>query len=110
LRSSLALEAPEILPEWTWVVVAMRVIVLPFRLDAMRMELVAFVHWNDAYRAPQSFGVRTPAEVYARLERVAQGAGTEPTTRLTADQQFQLEVAHLAGKKQLPMVEPRAAA
>jgi hypothetical protein len=110
LRSSLALEAPEILPEWTRVVVAMRVIVLPFRLDAMRTALVASVHWYHAYRPPQSFGVRTPAEVYARLERVAQGAGTESTTRLTSDQQFQLEVAHLEGRKHLPMVEPRAAA
>ena len=50
---------------------AMRVIVLPFSLDAMRAELVAFVHWHDAYRPHQSFGGRTPAEVYAGLERVA---------------------------------------
>jgi transposase InsO family protein len=49
---------------------AMRVIVLPFSLDAMRAELVAFVHWHDA-RPHQSFGGRTPAEVYAgsRSER-----------------------------------------
>ena len=43
---------------------AMRVILLPFSLDAMRAELVALVHWYDA-RPHQSFGGRTPAEVYA---------------------------------------------
>jgi hypothetical protein len=89
---------------------AMRVIVLPFSLDAMRAELVAFVHWYDAYRPHPSFGGRTPAEEYAGLERVDQREGTESTTRLTSDKQLQLEVTHLEGRKQLPIVELRAAA
>jgi transposase InsO family protein len=41
---------------------------------AMRAELLAFVRWHDAYRPHQSFGGRTPAEVYEGLERADQRA------------------------------------
>ena len=48
---------------------AMRVIMVPFSLAAMRAELLAFVRWYDTHRPHQSFGGRTPAEVYEGLGR-----------------------------------------
>ena len=89
---------------------AMQVIMVPFNLAAMRAEFVAFVHWYDAYRPHQSFGGRTPAEVYERLERVDQGPGVSSTSPLASGGQLRLEVSYLGGKKHLPIVELRAAA
>ena len=89
---------------------AMRVIMVPFSLAAMRAELVASVQWYDAYRPHQSFGGRTPAEVYEGLERADQRAGTESQSRLTSGEQLALKVSYLEGRKHLPIVELRAAA
>ena len=89
---------------------AMRALMVPFSLAAMRAELVAFVRWYDAYRPHQSFGGRTPAEVYEGLERADQGAGGESVTPLTSGKQLALKVSYLDGRKHLPIVELRAAA
>ena len=89
---------------------AMRVIMVPFTLAAMRAELVAVVQWYDAHRPHQSFGGRTPAEVYEGLDRVDQRAGGEPVTPPTSGRQLALKVSYLAGRKHLPIVELRAAA
>ena len=89
---------------------AMRVIMVPFSLAAMRAELVAAVQWYDAYRPHQSFGGRTPAEVYEGLKRADQRAGTESGSRLTSGEQLALKVSYLEGRKHLPIVELRAAA
>ena len=88
----------------------MRVIMVPFSLAAMRAELLAFVRWHDAYRPHQSFGGRTPAEVYEGLERADQRAGGPPVTPLTSGKQLALKVSYLDGRKHLPIVELRAAA
>jgi transposase InsO family protein len=89
---------------------AMRVIMVPFRLAAMRTELVAFVGWYDAHRPHQSFGGRTPAEVYEGLERADPEAGTESGSRLTSGKQLALKVSYLEGRRHLPIVQLRAAA
>ena len=89
---------------------AMRVIMVPFNLAAMRAELVAAVQWYDAYRPHQSFGGRTPAEVYEGLKRPDQRAATESGSRLASDKRLTLKVSYLAGRKHLPIVELRAAA
>jgi hypothetical protein len=89
---------------------AMRVIMVPFNLAAMRAELVGFVQWYDAYRPHQSFGGRTPAEVYERLGRADQRAGTQSASPLNSGGQLALKVSYLEGRKDLPIVELRAAA
>jgi len=89
---------------------AMRVLMVPFRLAAMRAELVAFVGWYDAHRPHQSFGGRTPAEVYEELERADQREGSGSATPLTLGKPLALKVSHLEGRKHLPIVELRAAA
>jgi len=89
---------------------AMRVIMVPFRRTAMRAELVAFAGWYDAHRPHQSFGGRTPAEVYEGLEQADQRAGTDSGSRLTSGKQLALKVSYLEGRKHLPIVELRAAA
>ena len=89
---------------------AMRVIAVPFSLEAMRAELVAFVRWYDAYRPHQSFGGRTPAEVYEGRERADQRTGTGSTGRLTSGRQVALDVSYLEGRQHLPIVELMPAA
>jgi len=89
---------------------AMRVLMVPFRLAAMRGELVAFVGWYDAHRPHQSFGGRTPAEVYEELERADQREGSGSATPLTLGKPLALRVSYLDGRKHLPIVELRAAA
>jgi transposase InsO family protein len=89
---------------------AMQVIMVPFSLAAIRAELVAAVQWYDAYRPHQSFGGRTPAEVYEGLERADQGPRNGAATRLTSGKQLALKVSYLDGRKHLPIVELRAAA
>ena len=89
---------------------AMRVLMVPFSLAAMRAELVAFVEWHDAHRPHQSFGGRTPAEVYEGLERADEGAGNGAATRLTSGKRLALRVSYVDGRKHLPTVELRATA
>ena len=89
---------------------AMWVIMVPFSLTAMRAELVAFVEWYDAYRPHQSFGGRTPAEVYEGLGQADQGGGSEATTPLTLGKPLALKVSYLQGRKHLPIVKLRKAA
>ena len=89
---------------------AIRVIMVPFSLAAMRAELVAFVGWYDAHRAHQSFGGRTPVEVYDELRRADQRAGSGSVTPLTLGKPLALRVSHVEGRKHLPVVELRAAA
>ena len=76
----------------------------------MRAELVTFVRWHDAYRPHQSFGGRTPAEVYQGLERADQRVGGESVTPLTSGKHLAPKVSYLDGWKHLPIVELRAAA
>jgi len=89
---------------------AMRVVMVPLSLAAMRAELVAFVQWYDTYRPHQSFAGRTPAEVYEGLERADQRAGTDSASRLNSGGQLALKVSYLEGRKHLPVVELKAAA
>jgi transposase InsO family protein len=89
---------------------AMRVIMVPFGLGAMRAELVAFVEWYDAHRPHQSFGGRTPAEVYEGRKRADKGAGNRAATRLTSGKRLALRVSYVDGRKHLPTVELRATA
>ena len=89
---------------------AMRVIMVPFGLAAMRAELLAFVRWYDTHRPLQSFGGRTPAEVYEGLGRPGQRAAGPPVTPLTSGKPLALKVSYLEGRKHLPIVELRAAA
>jgi hypothetical protein len=89
---------------------AMRVLMVPFSLAAMRAELLAFLQWYDAHRPHQSFGGRTPADVYEGLERADKGAGNRAATRLTSGKRLALRVSYLDDRKHLPMVELRAAA
>jgi putative transposase len=89
---------------------AMRVIMVPFSLAAVRAELAAFVQWYDAHRPHQSFGGRTPAEVYEGLERADRRVGPESESRLTSGKRLALEASYLEGRKHLPIVELRAAA
>jgi hypothetical protein len=89
---------------------AMRVIMVPLSLAAIRAELTAFAGWYDAYRPHQSFGGRTPAEFYEGLERADQRAARESVILLTSGKQLALEVSYLEGRKHLPIVELRAAA
>ena len=89
---------------------AMRVIMVPFSLAAMRAELAAFTGWYDANRPHQSFGGRTPAEVYEGLERADQRSGSGSVTPLTMGKPLALKVSYLDGRKHLPVVELRAAA
>ena len=74
---------------------AMRIIMVPFGLEAMRAELVAFVGWYDAHRAHQSFGGRTPAEVYEGLERVDQRATGSSGSRVTSGEPLALDLSYL---------------
>jgi hypothetical protein len=83
---------------------------VPFRLAAMRAELVAFAQWHDAHRPHQSFGGRTPAEVYEGLERVDQRAVRKSGSLLTSGKPLALKVSYLEGRKHLPIVELKAAA
>ena len=89
---------------------AMRVITVPFRLAAMRAELVAYTGWYDAHRPHQSFGGRTPAEVYEKLERADQRVGSGSVTPLTSGKPLALKVSYVEGRKHLPVVELKAAA
>lgn len=89
---------------------AMRIIAVPFRPAALRAELTAFVGWYDAHRPHQTFGGRTPAEVYEGLERFDQGDANGAPTRVDLDKQVSLHVSYLEGRKHLPIVELRAAA
>ena len=65
---------------------------------------------KDAYRPHQSFGGRTPAEVYEGLEREDQRAGRRSGSQLPSGNQLRLNVSYLEGRKHLPIVELRAAA
>ena len=67
-------------------------------------------HYNDAYRPHQSFGGRTPAEVYEGRERADQRTGTGSTGRLTSGRQVALDVSYLEGRQHLPIVELMPAA
>ena len=89
---------------------AMRVIMVPFSLAAVRAELLAFSGWYDAHRPHQSFGGQTPVEVYERLQRADQRAGGPPVSPLTSGKHLALKVSYLDGRKHLPIVELRAAA
>ena len=89
---------------------AMRVIMVPFTLAEMRAELMSFVGWYDAHRPHQSFGGRTPAEVYEKLERADQRVGSGAVTPLTSGKPLALKVSYLEGRKHFPIVELRAAA
>ena len=89
---------------------AMRVIMVPFTLAEMRAELMSFVGWYDAHRPHQSFGGRTPAEVYEKLERADQRVGSGAVTPLTSGKPLALKVSYLEGRKHFPIFELRAAA
>ena len=89
---------------------AMRVVMVPLSLAAMRAELVAFVQWYDAYRPHQSFAGRTPAEVYQGLERVDQRALRTSGSLLASGEPLALKVSCLEGRKHLPILELKVAA
>jgi transposase InsO family protein len=89
---------------------AMRVIMVPFNLAAMRAELLAFVQWYDAHRAHQSFGGRTPAEVYKGLGHSDQRATKTSAGLFSSGKPLALKVSYLEGRKHLPLVELSAAA
>jgi transposase InsO family protein len=89
---------------------AMRVVMVPLSLAAMRAELVAFVQWYDAYRPHQSFAGRTPAEVYEGLERVDQRALRTSGSLLASGEPLALKVSCLEGRKHLPILELKVAA
>ena len=89
---------------------AMRIIIVPFTLAEMRAELVAFIGWYDTHRPHQSFGGRTPVEVYEGLARVDERGANGAPTQVDLDAQIALNVSYREGRKHLPIVELRAAA
>jgi transposase InsO family protein len=99
---------------------AFRRILVPFRLDAMRAELVAYVNWYNGYRVHRSLGCATPAEMLAG--RPAARGQRRFETRLRwplprgdpaverAGAELRLVVERLHGRKHLPIVSLKRAA
>ena len=99
---------------------ALRRILVPMKLEAMREQVIAYAHWYNSWRPHQSLGGRTPDEVCSQLRPArdrprfetrrsyptASGVElrAEPGTALT------LVVNHEQGLQHLPTVVLRPAA
>ncbi len=102
-----------------------RVIRMPFRIDAARVELDAYVRWHNRHHPHTHLAGRTPDEVYfgrrpaneaPRLEprlkypRDAWCASPQTSVRGRRGVCLALEVSHFGGKRHLPLVAVRPAA
>jgi len=102
-----------------------RRLIIPYRRDAFRRELLLFLSWYNGHRPHNWLDARTPDEVYfgkpaaccaPRLEprrrwpRDSPCAQPQATIRGRRGARLELQVSHLAGRKHLPIVELKRAA
>ena len=95
-----------------------RRILIPFWLDAMRVEMELFARWYNEFRPHASLGGRTPDEVYNSRTPACNGPRFEPRARYPSDAQLrgepgeklELRVDYLEGRKHLPIVRLQRAA
>ncbi len=102
-----------------------RRLIIPYRRDAFRRELLLFLSWYNGHRPHTRLDVRTPDEIYfgerpaclmprfeprRRWPRRSRCAGPQATIRGRRGVRLELQVSHLAGRKHLPIVELKRAA
>ena len=102
-----------------------RRILVPLRLEAMRLELTFYIHWYNQHRPSMALDGRTPREVYdavrpanakprfePRSRWPRQSPCAAPRTRIKGAQGVRLHliVGYLEDRKHLPVVELRRAA
>jgi hypothetical protein len=102
-----------------------RRILVPLWLDAMRREIALYVVWHNQYRPSQALSGRTPWEVHAGLLPANAAPRCEPRAnwpisapcaspqteiRGQCGTRLALVVAHLEGRRHLPVIELREAA
>jgi transposase InsO family protein len=95
-----------------------RRILIPFGLDAMRVEMQLFARWYNEFRPHASLHGRTPDEVYTSQTPARDLPRFEPRPRYPAGAELrgergdtlELKVDYLEGRKHLPIVQLRRAA
>jgi hypothetical protein len=102
-----------------------RRMLVPLRLDAMRLEIALYVVWYNQHRPSQALGGRTPREVYAglpsanarpRIEPRGEWPASAPCASPRAEIRgkrgtgLALVVGYLEGRRHLPVVALREAA
>jgi hypothetical protein len=102
-----------------------RRMLIPLRLDAMRLEIALYVVWHNQHRPNQAIGGRTPWEVHdglppANEERRFEPRSHCPTRSPCASPQvgirgergakFTLMVGFVEGRRHLPVIELQQAA
>lgn len=103
----------------------LRGILVPFRFDAMRCELLRVVGWYNEHRAHTTLNGRTPNEVYFRRfpanrkprveprPKWARGSPCASPQTLVAGKpsdRFTLDVTFVDGRRALPIIKLRRAA
>jgi transposase InsO family protein len=102
-----------------------RRLIIPYRRDSFRRELSLFIGWYNGQRPHTWLAVRTPDEVYfgkpaacfaprfeprRRWPRGSPCAQPQTEVRGRCGARLELRVSHLAGRKNLPIVELKQAA
>jgi transposase InsO family protein len=95
-----------------------RQIVVPLRLQEMRMELACYITWYNEHRPHQGLDGQTPSEMYHGSARPAPVARLEPRPRWPLCEpgrgrrtpHIRLVVGLLEGRRHLPVVELQRAA
>ena len=95
-----------------------RRMLIPFALDAMRIEMELFARWYNEWRPHRSLGGRTPDEVYNSQIAACDGPRFEPRARYPTDakirgqqgDELELKVDYLEGRRHLPIVTLQRAA
>jgi transposase InsO family protein len=99
---------------------AFRRILVPFRLDGMWAEIVAYVNWYNNHRVHQSLGEATPAEILAGRPTACGQARFETRPRWLlprgdpaverAGAELRIVVQYFDGRSHLPIVSLKRAA
>lgn len=102
-----------------------RLVLVPYRLAALRLELALYFSWYNGHRSHTSLRGTTPDEIYhgrrwairvprfeprARWPRRSPCAALQVLVRGQPGTQLQLDIHHHAGRQHLPIVSLRRAA
>jgi len=102
-----------------------RLILVPFRVQAMRTEVACFIAWYNEHRPHSALGGRTPLEVYRALPPANEAPRFEPRRHWPRKSRcaspaapikgrrgsrLELVVNHVDGRQHLPVVDLKRAA